>query len=268
MREDTLRICFWNTNKNIEINRYIVDIICENNVDIFVLAEYIADLEKLQLQLRNCKYETEKSITVGCDRITILKRKYNMEPGFQNKYCSLQIVNNKYILTCLHLPSKIYAERLKKDIAIRRIIEEIQRYEKLLKIDKTIIVGDVNENPYETGCLGADRFHGIPVYQDAMRKYRTIMDERFEMFYNPMWNLLGDFSFPPGTYYYMGNEVNNSFWNIYDQVMIRPCIRDFFVDSELKIICETENGKLIDENNHPSKNISDHLPIIFEIRED
>ena len=149
VRDDTLRICFWNTNKNIEINKYIVDIMCENNVDIFVLAEYTADFEKLQLQLRNCKYETEKSITVGCDRITILKRKYNMEPGFQNKYCSLQIIDNKYILTCLHLPSKIYAERLKKDIAIRRIIEEIQRYEKLLKIDKTIIVGDVNENPYE-----------------------------------------------------------------------------------------------------------------------
>ena len=88
VRDDTLRICFWNTNKNIEINKYIVDIMCENNVDIFVLAEYTADFEKLQLQLRNCKYETEKSITVGCDRITILKRKYNMEPGFQNKYCS------------------------------------------------------------------------------------------------------------------------------------------------------------------------------------
>ena len=240
---------------------------CENNVDIFVLAEYQADFEKLQLELRTCKYETEKSITIGCDRITILKRKYNMEPGFQNKYCSLQIIDNKYILACLHLPSKVYAKRLKKDIAIRRIIEEIQRYEKLLKIDKTIIVGDVNENPYEIGCLGADKFHGIPVYQDAMRKYRTIMDERFEMFYNPMWNLFGDFSFPPGTYYYRGNEVINSFWNIYDQVMIRPCIRDFFIDSELKILCETKNRKLIDKNNHPSKKISDHLPIIFEIRE-
>lgn len=263
-----MRICFWNTNKNIEINKYIVDIVCENNVDIFVLAEYAADFEKLQLELKNCKYDTEKGITVGCDRITILKRKYNMEPGFQNKYCSLQIIENKYILTCLHLPSKRYAERLKKDIAIHRIIEEIQRYEKLLKTDKTIIVGDVNENPYETGCLGADRFHGVPVYQDAIKKYRTIMDERFEMFYNPMWNFFGDFSFPPGTYYYMGNEVNNSFWNIYDQVMIRPCIRDFFVDNELKILCKTGTRKLIDENNHPSKIISDHLPIIFEIKED
>ncbi len=267
MREGTLRICFWNTNKNIAINEYIFDIICENNVDIFVLAEYEADYEELQSELNIQKIGIEKCITIGCDRITILKRKYNMEPGFQNKYCSFQIIDSRYILVCLHLPSKLYAERLKKDIAIGRIVEEIQRYEKLLGIERTIIVGDINENPYETGCLGAGRFHGIPIYKDAMRKYRTIMGESFEMFYNPMWNLLGDFSFPPGTYYYMGNEIDNSFWNIYDQVMIRPCIRGFFIDNELKIICETKNRKLVDENNHPSRTISDHLPIIFEIRE-
>lgn len=79
---------------------------------------------------------------------------------------------------------------------------------------------------------------------------------------------MGDFSFPPGTYYYAGNEVENSFWNIYDQVMIRPCLRERFADNELKILCETKNGTLIDANNHPDKRISDHLPIIFEIKED
>jgi hypothetical protein len=83
-----------------------------------------------------------------------------------------------------------------------------------------------------------------------------------------MWNLLGDFSFPPGTYYYAGNDVVNAFWNIYDQVMFRPCLREFFVDEELKILYKTENIKLVDKNEHPSKNISDHLPIVFEIREE
>lgn len=266
--EDTLRICFWNTNRNVEINEYIVDIMYENNVDIFVLAEYEADYEEIQSELNIQKSEIEKCITIGCDRITILKRKYNMEPGFQNKYCSLQIIDSKYILACLHLPSKLYAERLKKDIAIGRIVEEIQRYEKMLGIENTIIVGDINENPYETGCLGAGRFHGIPVYKDAMRKYRTVMGESFKMFYNPMWNLLGDFSFPPGTYYYVGNDVINSFWNIYDQVMLRPCLRERFIDKELKILYKTEKNRLVNRNNHPSKDISDHLPIIFEIREE
>lgn len=262
-----MRICFWNTNKNREINKYIVDIMAEHLIDIFILAEYEANIEHLQQTLTSHSIITEQGLTIGCDRITILHRKKNVEPGFQNKYCSMQIIEGKYLLVCLHLPSKLYANRLKKDIAISRIVEEIQKYEKKLGTEKTIIAGDINENPYETGCLGAIGFHGIPVYKEAVRKYRIIMDEYFEMFYNPMWNLLGDFSFPPGTYYYSSNEVENSFWNMYDQVMIRPCLREYFVDDELKILFETRTEKLIDKNNHPAKNISDHLPIIFEIRE-
>lgn len=262
-----MRICFWNTNKNKEINPYIEEIMHENNVDVFVLAEYEADIEKLKSELYLYGIEVEACITIGCDRIKILNRKYNIEPGFQNKYCSIQIIDNKYILGCLHLPSKLHADQKKKGIAINRIVDEIQRCEKKFEIEQTIILGDINENPYEAGCLGADCFHGIPVYKEALREYRTIMDEQFKMFYNPMWNLLGDFSFPPGTYYYTGNEVENSFWNIYDQVMIRPCLREHFVDNELKILYRTQNSEFVDKNNHPSKEVSDHLPIIFEIKE-
>ena len=262
-----LRICFWNTNKNVKINNYISDIIEENIVDIFVLAEYEANIDELKKKVKLHNIVIEQAITIGCDRITILKNGKDIKPGFQNKYCSMQIIDNEYLLACLHLPSKLYADKVKRGIAISRIVEDLQTYEENLGIEKTIIVGDINENPYEIGCLGAIGFHGIPVYKDTMKKYRTIMEESFKMFYNPTWNLLGDFSFPPGTYYYSGNEVENSFWNVYDQVMIRPCLREQFVDDELKILYETKSGKLIDTNNRPDKSISDHLPIIFEIME-
>ena len=262
-----MRICFWNTNKNKRINDYILDIVVEHFVDILVLAEYEADIEALEQKAAWYNIVIEEAFTSGCDRITILKRGRDVQPGAQNGYYSIQIVDSEYLLVCVHLPSKLYADRLKRNVVISQIIEEIQAYEERLDTEKTIIVGDINENPYEAGCLGATGFHGIPVYKDTMKKYRTIMTKSFKMFYNPMWNLLGDFSFPPGTYYYAGNEVENSFWNIYDQVMIRPCLRERFADNELKILCETKNGTLIDANNHPDKRISDHLPIIFEIKE-
>ena len=262
-----MRIGFWNTNKNEKINEYISDIIEEYSIDICILAEYEANIDELKQKIARYGITVEQAITVGCGRITILKNRKNIQPGFQNKYCSMQIIDDEYLLVCLHLPSKLYADVLKRGIAISRIVEEIQNYEKKLNIEKTIIVGDINENPYESGCLGANGFHGIPVYKDTMKEYRIIMDESFKMFYNPMWNLLGDFSFPPGTYYYSGNEVESSFWNVYDQVMIRPCLRERFVDDELKIICATEKRKLIDANKHPDKSISDHLPIVFEIME-
>lgn len=250
------------------MNPIIRDIVCENRIDLLILAEYVDHINELRTELLQQGMDFEESITAGCERIIILSRKRELEPGFQNKYCSMQMIDHKYILVCLHLPSKLFSDYYKRSIAINRIVEEIQNFESRLQIEKTMIVGDVNENPYEIGCLGADRFHAVPVYSDAKRLYRIVMEEKFKMFYNPMWNLFGDFSFPPGTYYYAGNDVLSSFWNIYDQVMIRPCLRNDFIDKELKILYKTETRRLIDENDHPLKSISDHLPIIFEIREE
>ena len=57
-------------------------------------------------------------------------------------------------------------------------------------------------------------------------------------------------------------------WNLYDQVIIRPALRERFVDDSLKIVTETQSKYLLDSNGHPDKVISDHLSIIFEIKEE
>ena len=82
-----------------------------------------------------------------------------------------------------------------------------------------------------------------------------------------MWNLLGDFNQPYGTYYHSGNDTVNTYWNIYDQVIIRPALRERFVKESLMIIKETKTRFLLDHKGHPNKRISDHLPIMFEIKE-
>ena len=50
---------FWNTNKNIEINKYIVDIMCENNVDIFVLTENLYKIYSVNNWKKCSSYEEE-----------------------------------------------------------------------------------------------------------------------------------------------------------------------------------------------------------------
>ena len=87
------------------------------------------------------------------------------------------------------------------------------------------------------------------------------------MFYNPMWNLFGDFEAPYGTYYYGKNTIDNIYWHILDQVIIRPNLRDSFVDKSLKIITKTNSVSLLNKKGHPDKKTSDHLPIVFEIKE-
>ena len=201
----------------------------------------------------------------GCDRLSVIGNIKNVSPGFQNHYCSMQILNDQIILCSIHLPSNLHASYEERSSIIREIILELEQLEEKISTKKTLIVGDMNDSPYEYTCLAADTLHGIPSFDDARRISRISYNNTYQMFYNPMWNLFGDRFFPPGTYYYADNAMKMPYWYMYDQVLIRPQIRNLFVLDNLKIIFKTSNRRLIDENNHPTKSVSDHLPIIFEL---
>ena len=42
-----LKVLFWNTYKNADINYVIAELVAENNISIVVLAEYIAEIDDL-----------------------------------------------------------------------------------------------------------------------------------------------------------------------------------------------------------------------------
>lgn len=264
-----MRVLFWNTHKNVDINLTICDIVTENNISMIVLAEYEANGDEL-LKTLFIEYGINmKRYYSSCERIKIFGTHENVEARFDSEHATIQIVDGKDIFCCVHLNSKIYSDNENyREILIEQLIQEIQIVEKDLKTDNTIIVGDFNLNPYDPSCISARYFHGIPVYEEAKRKTRVVAGCEFSMFYNPMWRLLGNEKQPYGTYYHNNNNTINTYWNIYDQVIIRPTLKNRFVEKSLKIITETQSKYLLDINGHPDKNISDHLPIIFEIQEE
>lgn len=76
----------------------------------------------------------------------------------------------------MHLPSRIYSDHQeRRNIVIDRSVEDINELEMKLKIENTIIIGDVNENPYDVGCLNATKFHGISSGEDAEKGSRTVI---------------------------------------------------------------------------------------------
>lgn len=263
-----MRFLFWNTHDNEDINTVLCDIIVEQKSNIVVLAEYKDIVEDLinRLDLNGIRMDVYPS--VGCDRLTILGNKKNIRQSRQSKYYSMQIIENDLLLCGVHLPSQMWTDERTQTLAFQSVVHDIELAEKESGIDKTVVVGDFNQNPYDDGCLGALGFHGIPVADEAQKISRVIYDTEYKMFYNPMWNLLGDFNYPPGTYYYRGNKEKNEFWNIFDQVIVRPRLRSNFVDKELKIITKTQKVSLVTQNLHPNKKISDHLPIVFQLMED
>lgn len=258
-----MRIMFWNTYKNTSINQIICEIAKENNVDIIFLAEYEDNIQSLI-----CALDMQSYFTLGCDRIKVIGKKKNVEPGIQGTRYSIQIIENKYILCAMHLPSQMrYGHQERRNIIIQTILNDLQDTEKRLNSKRTIILGDFNEDPYEDGCLSAVNFHGLPSMNDALKSYRIIEGKQFEMFYNPMWNLFGDFNFPPGTYYYAGSDPKCSYWHIFDQVMIRACLKNEFLKDSLEIITKAGKKDLLNTKGYPNKEYSDHLPIVFEIQE-
>lgn len=264
-----MKFMFWNTHKNRKINATICDIVWEHNINIIILAEYDDDMSMLINQLESNNIYMGQYFTKGCDRIVILGDLSDVTPGIQAEKYSIQIIQDKYILCAMHLISQIYSGNSeKRRILIQSIKTEIENLEKKLKTDYTILTGDLNEDPYDDGCLIASNFHGLPCKNDAKRGFRTIEKHSFSMFYNPMWNFFGDYTSPPGTYYYDGSQPRDSFWHIFDQVLIRPSLIKYFEEKSLEIITSTNSYSLLDKNGRPDKTYSDHLPIVFEIKED
>jgi hypothetical protein len=114
--------------------------------------------------------------------------------------------------------------------------------------------------------VAANALHGMMSSRSARKQTRTIDKREYSMFYNPMWAYLGERSGgPPGTYRYWSAKHVLREWHAFDQVLIRPGLIDWFPRSELRVLDRIGETSLVSPGGYPS--VSDHLPLIFELRE-
>lgn len=259
-----MRFLFWNTKRNNNINAYIKSIIDDNAIDIVILAEYTADGNEISEWVSN-RGRLIKGFTSGCERINIWSSYPQMTPSVQEKHYSIQILDD-FVICSLHLMSDLRRnqadERMER---IQRMMHDVIQAESEINSQKTIIVGDFNAMPYEKTCLSANGLHGLPSLNEKEKSTRTVDNIQYRKFYNPMWNLMGDFSFPPGTYYLNEAKLYSPMWYMLDQVIISRDVMKLFNKSSLKILTTCSYSDLTDKNNHPNKRISDHFPIVFEV---
>jgi hypothetical protein len=138
--------------------------------------------------------------------------------------------------------------------------------EKEIGHSRTILVGDLNMNPFDRGLAGTIGLQAVMSQEVAKGENREINEEKYPYFYNPMWSLFGDLTpGPPGTYYYDKRErYLRYYWHMFDQVLIRPSLLDRFSSGDLKILTSIGNLSLMSPTNgRPS--LSDHLPIFFKL---
>lgn len=123
-------------------------------------------------------------------------------------------------------------------------------------------------NPFEYGMVGADGIHGVMDRQIAARGMRVVRGENRRFFYNPMWNYFGDMApGPPGTYFYDTGSQVNMYWNMFDQVLMRPELLNAFSHQNIRIITEVGPDSLLSKSGRPNTNYgSDHLPILLSLK--
>ena len=125
-------------------------------------------------------------------------------------------------------------------------------------------------DPFDDGMIAADGFHAISSLSESSsgNRSRICNGQEYPFFYNPMWNFLGDRSpGKPGTYWYRSGQINEYFWHMFDQVILRPSIAKLVDFHDISIIGGDGEEQFSDANGRPDKDkISDHYPIVFSLR--
>lgn len=260
-----IKIIFWNVNGK-DLRCYINEIINQEDPDIFILAEgELVDLSKITGQ--SFKELDSVSIKIPPRKIIKLRTFYNtrinvfdiedlsdMRASAKGIKIRISGKEEEILLLPIHFPSKMYDEDgEKKRFLLGKIDEKItnifnSRTSNLTKMDKAIMIGDFNANPYEA-CLSKNlqvRISNCPA-KNATSKGQRI-------YYNPSLHLLSNFNQTSlGSFY-------KDEWHLLDQTIFTRSLLPYFNRPELQLIdCHTKT--LLGKNKKPNNSISDHLPI-------
>lgn len=212
----------------------------------------------------------------------------NFKPlrAIQNKLmiCRFEGLQNNSIafnLAAVHFHSKVGNSERQQMYKSREIVNLIEEFELKSETNDTIIVGDLNHNPYDEN-MNDCYFLQVVDSRDQLTNYMDVElnGQKLEKgyWYNPMWNLLGDYDYnnkakirPTGTYY--RNRTDElRIWNLLDGFIVRPSmmwlidfsktniITTFNLDAGNKICLVNEFVSSLSES-RINETISDHLPV-------
>lgn len=178
----------------------------------------------------------------------------------------LIIGSQDILLAAVHFQSRVNWSREDQTEEAGNLVRDIIRIEDDYGHRRTVLVGDLNMNPFDFGMTSSHSLHAVMTRKIAKQRSRTVAKRDHHFFYNPMWGFFGDRTpGPPGTHYYRAAKPIMYFWNMFDQVLIRPDLLDHFHD-DVKILDSDGINSLLTKNGLPNQESgSDHLPLLFSL---
>ncbi len=266
-----LTFLFWNID-NEPIGDVITHLALMHGVDILILAESALPPPELLLKLNEQKTAYFYHPKRGCGKIEVFA-KFRQEhlkiinEGQRYTIRRLTLPGRQEILVCMaHLPNKRHYSEQDMIHSMTNMSADIKDSESKYSHERTIVVGDLNANPFEAGMVSCSGLHAVMARQTAQKSRRKVEGKTYPFFYNPMWSHFGDGNrLPSGTYHYWNSTPVSYMWNMFDQVLIRPELLDYFDDADLQILTSDGATSLLKADGTPDKSISDHLPILFKL---
>lgn len=179
------------------------------------------------------------------------------------------LFGDELLLVGLHLPSKLNAKYTTQGALATRLRLLIEQVEEQREHQRTVVLGDLNMDPFEEGVVGSEALHAIMDRETIEQRHgqRTVQGAGRRFFYNPMWSRMGDGRIgPAGTYYYPSSETSAYFWHTFDQVLLRPALLPRFKQENLQVLTSTGATALLDALGRPCRErASDHLPLLIKL---
>ena len=262
---------FWNTNKK-PVVEAIAALVKSHVVDVLILAEFSTPVELLERinQPGKAGFHLTFGLSKGIAVFTRFSSQF-VHPVYETDRISIRRLTLpaqlEILLALVHFPSKLYWSGDSQAIECTELAREIRTQEENAGHNRTVVVGDMNMNPFEPGLVSAAGLNAVMTRDLAGRRSRSVQSREYPFFYNPMWNHFGDrHDGPPGTYYYERSEHVCYFWNIFDQVLFRPDLVNRCPSDGVRILTRAGDRSLLSEDGTPNPRLaSDHLPLLFEL---
>ncbi|RJP30678.1 MAG: endonuclease/exonuclease/phosphatase family protein [Candidatus Omnitrophota bacterium] len=208
---------FWNINRQSVLD-IVVSLVKENKVDILMLAESELRINTLVAELNIACGKTFRYFDKRNSNIDLLSCFPKHSIKILCDYRNISIhrfvppIGCEILLALMHLPGKLYRDDRDQASMCPRYAQIIENCEEKVGHRRTLIVGDLNMNPFEPGTAGAEGFHAVITRNIARKGSRLVEGKSRYFFYNPMWSHFGDHpNEPAGTYFYQNSKPINYF---------------------------------------------------------
>lgn len=269
-----MNFLLWNVGGK-DLSELVAAVAIERSIDVIVLIESGTTSSEMLTRLNQSEVSYfDLNGRSQCDKVKLYGRfeaKY-ARPVYESSRVSIRRLTlplRREILLCgVHLGDKRNNSAESQNEQCTKLAADILRVESQEGLSATVLLGDFNMNPFESGIIKANGLHATMSRTLAREESRVIAGETYPYFYNPMWSLFNDArGASVGTYYYRRAELVNYQWNVFDQVLFRPSLVNRFNLSELAILDHAGGISLTKHHTGiPDKEkFSDHLPITFQL---